>query len=93
MRQDGGLPVYAGQAANVAKEEAHAGLRHLEKVLDTRAWLVGDGFSVADLNVACVMSPSRVAPLDMAAYPNTMEWLGRCYNRPAARSSRGRFAS
>lgn len=93
VRRDGGLPVYAGEAAEVAMEEAHGGLRHLEAVLDTRAWLVGDSFSVADLNVACVMSPSRVAPLDMAAYPATKEWLGRCYGRPAARSSRARFAS
>lgn len=93
VRRDGGLPVYSGQAAVVAKEEAHDGLRHLEKALDTSAWLVGDRFSVADLNVACVMSPSRVAPLDMVPYPNTMEWLGRCYNRPAAQSIRGRFAS
>ncbi len=93
VRQDGGLPVYTGQAADVAKAEAHDGLRHLEKVLDTRSWLVGHSFSIADLNVACVMSPSRVAPLDMAPYANTREWLRRCYSRPAAQSSRGRFAS
>lgn len=93
VQRDGGLPVYAGQAADVAKEETHASLRHLEEVLHTRAWLIGNRFTVADLNVACVMSPSRVASLGTAAYPNTMKWLGLCYNRPAARSSRGRFAS
>lgn len=91
VRRDGGRPVYAGEAADVALKEADGALRHLEKVFDTRIWLVGSGFSVADLNVACVMSPSRVAPLDMAPYPRTMEWLGRCYDRPAARSSRARF--
>ena len=93
VRQDGGMPVYSGEMANVATREAHDGLRHLEAALSKATWLVGNYFSVADLNVACVMSPSRVGPLDMSDYPNITDWLKRCYGRPAARSCRTRFAA
>ena len=54
--------------------------------------LVGDHFTVADSNVACVLAPSRTAPLDMADHQPTLAWLARCYGRPAAVAARARFA-
>ncbi|WP_417520110.1 glutathione S-transferase family protein [Minwuia sp.] len=45
-------------------------------------WLVGSDFSVADLNVAGVFMWARMARLDMSAFPNLTDWLGRCLSRP-----------
>ena len=68
-----------------------AALAVLERALAGRTWLVGDGFTVADLNVAAVLSPSRAEHLDLMPYPNVAAWLARCYARPAARATRARF--
>ena len=92
VRRDGGQPVYHGAFADVALADAHKALDHLDMVLVARDWLVGDHFMIADLNVACVLSPSRVAPLDMAGHGPTGAWLARCYGRPAALVTRTRFA-
>lgn len=64
----------------------------LERALEGRPWLLGDHFTVADLNVAGVLSPSRVAHIDLQPYPWVRGWLERCYERPAARATRARFA-
>jgi glutathione S-transferase len=69
-----------------------AALATLEGALQDRSWLVGETFTVADLNVAAVLSPSRTAHLDLAPYPNIPGWLTRCYARPAAIEVRQRFA-
>ena len=57
------------------------------KVLDAavakQPYLLGDGFTVADLNVAAVIS--RAIDMDLAAVPNLKAWLMRCLDRPAAR--------
>jgi len=45
-------------------------------------WLAGKDFSVADLNVACVLSWVTLGGLDLAAAPKTQAWLGRCTARP-----------
>jgi glutathione S-transferase len=70
---------------------AHA-LAVLERALAERAWLVGAHFTVADLNVAGVLSPSRAEHLDLAPAPHVRDWLARCYTRPAAIAARKRFA-
>ena len=64
----------------------------LDRTLDDRPWLVGEDFSVADLNVAGVLSPSRAARLDLAPFAQVRDWLARCYARPAAVATRTRFA-
>ena len=64
----------------------------LDRALD-RAWLVGNRFTVADLNVAAVLSPSRAARIDLTDAARVADWLERCYARPAARSVRAKFAS
>jgi glutathione S-transferase len=75
-----------------ARPVVESALGLLDRTLDDRAWLVGDGFSVADLNVACVLSPSRTARLDLSPFPQVHAWLARCYARPAAVATRTRFA-
>ncbi len=78
-----------GERARAVVEPA---LALLDRTLDDRAWLVGETFSVADLNVACVLSPSRTAKLDLSPFGFVRDWLARCYARPAAVATRTRFA-
>jgi glutathione S-transferase len=52
-----------------------------------RTALVGTTFSVADLNVASVLSWTRGAKIDLAAHPNLMGWLGACTGRPAFKAA------
>jgi glutathione S-transferase len=60
------------------------------KVLDAAfadpPYLVGDDFTVADLNVAAVIS--RAVDMDLSAMPRLGDWLKRCLERPAAREAR-----
>lgn len=64
----------------------------LEGALAKRAHLIADHFTVADFNIACVLSPSRAAHLDLHRFPSVEDWLRRCYDRPAAIATRTRFA-
>ena len=92
VRRDGGKPVYSGDFADVALADAHKALGRLDAVLAARDWLACDRFTIADLNVACVLSPSRVAAIDMRDHGPARDWLARCYGRPAALATRARFA-
>ena len=56
----------------------------LERHLADRSHLVGDRFTVADLNVASVMTMARLGSLDLSAWPRLEDWLDRCLERPAA---------
>ncbi len=59
------------------------------RVLDTavagQPYLLGDEFTVADLNVAAVIS--RAIEMDLSAVPNLKTWLTRCLARPAAQQA------
>lgn len=65
------------------KAEMDAPFKVLDAHLADRPYLLGDTFTVADLNVASVLTWARVAKLDLSAYPKVGEWLKRCYARPA----------
>jgi len=45
-------------------------------------WLAGKDFTVADLNVASVLSWAALIGMDLSAFPKTQAWLGRCTSRP-----------
>jgi glutathione S-transferase len=79
--------------AVLARPEINRGLALLDRSLTGRAWLLDGGFTVADLNVSGVLSPSRSATLDLEPHPALAAWLARCYGRPAARAVRRRFAA
>jgi glutathione S-transferase len=71
------------------REEALKVLVAPFKVLDAavskQAYLLGNDFTVADLNVAAVIS--RAVEMDLSASPNIKAWLHRCLERPAAREA------
>ena len=48
-------------------------------------YLLGADFTIADLNVAAVIS--RAVDMDLSAWPNVKAWLLRCFDRPAARAA------
>ncbi|MFI4976277.1 MAG: glutathione S-transferase family protein [Caulobacterales bacterium] len=79
--------------AEAAKPVVDAALATLGRALQGRSWLVGEAFTVADLNVAAVLSPSRAMHLDLRGHPTVGDWLERCYARPAAVATRERFAA
>ena len=56
----------------------------LEGVLDGVDYLLGEAFTVADLNVACVLGTLPRAKFDLGPYPKLAAWLGACNARPAA---------
>jgi glutathione S-transferase len=58
----------------------------LDAALASRRYLIGDDFTVADLNVAAVIS--RAIDMDLSATPRIGDWLKRCLERPAAREAR-----
>ena len=57
----------------------------LDGALDGRDYLLGDDFTVADLNVASVIGWGRMAGADFADQPRLAAWLDRCMAREAAR--------
>ncbi|WP_316158541.1 MULTISPECIES: glutathione S-transferase family protein [unclassified Bradyrhizobium] len=56
----------------------------LDRHLTDKPYLVGGRFTVADLNVAAVMTLARLGSLDMSPWPHVDRWLDRCLERPAA---------
>jgi glutathione S-transferase len=68
-------------------EGAGKGLQRPLKVLDAalvgRDWLIGNRFSVADLNVAAVMHLMKMINFTYAEHTNLQRWADACYARPA----------
>jgi glutathione S-transferase len=60
--------------------------RVLDAALADRPYLIGDEFTVADLNVAAVIS--RAIDMDLSATSHLAAWLRRCLSRPAALAAR-----
>jgi glutathione S-transferase len=55
----------------------------LDVAVSENPYLLGPDFTVADLNVAAVVS--RAVDMDLSAWPHLKNWLVRCLERPAAR--------
>jgi glutathione S-transferase len=72
--------------AKAAWEEIVPAMDVLEIALKTSAWLAGDDFTVADLNVAAALYRGLI--LDLGRWPAVTEWLHRCWDRPAAKRAR-----
>jgi glutathione S-transferase len=60
----------------------------LDGAVTQTPYLVGDNFTVADLNVASVLSWARPARIDFSPFPKAVDWLSRCALRPAAKAAR-----
>jgi len=67
--------------ADEAAERVKTPLKVLEGQL-TGDYLGGKDFTVADLNVASVLSWAPLGGLDLSIVPKSQAWLGRCTARP-----------
>ena len=55
----------------------------LDVALGDRPYILGDAFTVADLNVASVLTLAPLAGIDLVAFAVVRRWLERCCARPA----------
>jgi len=92
---DRGVNIWSLHAVRLPPEERNAALREealkviatpfrvLDAAVARQSYLLGDDFTVADLNVAAVIS--RAVDMDLSAVPHLNAWLTLCLDRPAAR--------
>ena len=74
------------QLAEEAQRRLAGPLRVLEQHLQTRPYLAGERFTVADVCVASVLAWVESAVELIAQTPRTQAWLGSCLARPAFRA-------
>jgi glutathione S-transferase len=94
---DRGVNIWSLHAVRLPPEERDAAkraealkvleapFRVLDAAISKQPHLLGSDFTVADLNVAAVIS--RAIDMDLSAAPNLKAWLSRCLDRPAAREA------
>lgn len=61
----------------------------LEAALADHDYLLGEAFTLADLNVAGILWPIHAGKAVMDNCPRAQAWLARCLERPAAQSAFG----
>jgi glutathione S-transferase len=74
----------ANEAANALK----APLNVLDAALKGREYLLGSNFTIADLNVAGVLTFGTYVKFDHSATPALQAWLGKCHGRDAYKKLR-----
>jgi len=77
------------KAASAAVEALKAPMNALEESLKGKEYLLGKNFTIADLNVAAVMSWIPMMKLDLSSTPNVAAWLQKCLGREANKKVRG----
>jgi glutathione S-transferase len=70
--------------AKAAIQEIAPAIKVLDDHLAKRSHLLGDAFTVADLNVAAVFSWAVLGNVDLSPWPKVKGWLEGCLSRPAA---------
>src|SRR5215470_16805863 len=71
------------QRADEAAERFKTPLGVLNGALAGKEYLLGNAFTVADLNVASVISSAPFGGLDLGPAPHVLPWVVRCTGRPA----------
>jgi glutathione S-transferase len=71
------------KAVTQAVEGLKSPLKVLDDTVKAHEYLLGKDFTIADLNVASVMSFAMIAKLDFSAVPAAQAWLNRCLGREA----------
>ena len=74
--------------AKAGAEAVAPRLAVLDRHLGGTGWLVGAGFTVADLNLASVLYGAWMNGFDFGPYPKVKAWLDACLTRPAALAAR-----
>ncbi len=84
--------VFPQETRDSQKVERNLRLLHqpfgvLNQALENSPYLLGDRFTVADLNVASVFSWCRPARIKLGDWPSLRDWLEKCVKRPACRQA------
>ena len=74
--------------AKAGAEAVAPRLAVLDQHLGGTGWLVGAGFTVADLNLASVLYGAWMNGFDFGPFPKVKAWLDACLTRPAALAAR-----
>ena len=94
---DRGVNIWSLHAVRLPAPERNAALREealkilaspfsvLDAAISKNPYLLGPDFTVADLNVAAVIS--RAVDMDLTPWSHLKDWLMRCLDRPAARKA------
>ncbi len=69
-------------------DEIRKPLDVLNAHLAKNEYVLGSRFTVADLNVACVLNWASAARFSLSDWPKVEAWLGKCAARPAAQKAR-----
>ncbi len=75
-------------AADEAERALAAPLKVLDMAVTATPYLLGEHFTVADLNVASILAWARQGRVALAAFPKAEAWLKACHDRPAAQAAR-----
>jgi len=62
----------------------------LDRHLAAQPFLLGEDFTIADLNLAAVMALLRQTKTDYAEHANVTRWAKACYDRPAYARARAK---
>lgn len=73
-------------SASEAEDKLQAPLRVLDAAVSDKDYLLGNAFTVADLNVAAVLSLALRVSVDLSNFPNLRAWLDSCLGREAAKA-------
>ena len=76
------------KAAQRAIDALKAPLAVIDGALKGKEYLLGNSFSIADLNLASVLSFAMLVKLDMSATPTAQAWLQKCLGRDANKKVR-----
>ncbi len=71
------------KAAQKAADALKAPLKVLDDALKSSEYLLGNTFTIADLNAASVLSWAAMMRLDLSATPKAAAWLQKCLGREA----------
>jgi len=70
-------------------ETLKAPMTVLDQHLQKSEYLLGKEFTIADLNVASVLTLAPYVQLDLSATPTAQKWLQNCLGRPASQRLAG----
>lgn len=77
------------KAAQKAADTLKGPFKVLDDALQNSEYLLGNTFTIADLNVASVLSWAAMLRMDLSATPKAAAWLQKCLGREANAKVRG----
>ena len=80
-------PEHGAQAAQVARDKLAERFTLLDRHLESRAFLVGDRFTIADAYCFTIVAWSRLTRIDLAPWPHLVAYMERIGVRPSVRAA------